>query len=78
MSADHPLDAYIQEKIEQALEAHDSTIKKEDAFAIVSAILPEIDKLVAKQVKLHLKILGEFLAESLEDKEENSGDAKDS
>lgn len=78
MSANHPLDDYIQKKIEEALEQHETTIKKEDAFAIVSAILPEIDKLVARQVKLHLKILGEFLAESLEEKEENSGDAKDS
>jgi nucleoid DNA-binding protein len=78
MSVTHPLDAYIQEKIEKALLDHETTINKEDAFAIVSAILPEIDKLVAKQVKLHLKILGEFLVESLEEKEENSGDAKDS
>jgi len=78
MSQNHPLDDYIQRKIEEALERHESTIKKEDAFAIVSAILPEIDKLVAKQVKLHLRILGEFLSESLDEQEDNSGDAKDS
>ena len=78
MSANHPLDVYIQEKIEKALKEHETTIKKEDAFAIVSAILPEIDKLVAKQVKLHLTLLGEFLSESLGGKEENSGDAEDS
>jgi nucleoid DNA-binding protein len=75
MSPRHPLDDYIQNEIQKALEYHETSIKKEDAFAIVSAILPEIDRLVARQVKLHLRILAEFLVESLEEKEENSGDA---
>jgi len=73
----HPLDYYIQSKIEIALEKHETSIKKEDADKIVQTLLPEIDKIVANQVKLHLKILSEFLLESLKEKEENSGDAKD-
>ena len=77
MAPHHPLDDYIQKTIEEALKKHETSIRKEDAFAIVSAILPEIDKLVARQVKLHLRILGEFLSESLGNKEEDTGDAKD-
>jgi hypothetical protein len=74
----HPLDEYIQQKIEEALQTHDSIIKEEDAQIIINTIMPMVDKVVAEKIKLHLKILAEYLIESLKTQEENSGDAKNS
>jgi hypothetical protein len=61
----HPLDEYIQQKIEEALQTHDSIIKEEDAQIIINTIMPMVDKVVAEKIKLHLKILAEYLIESL-------------
>lgn len=72
----HPLDAYIQEKIEKALEKHDHVIKEKDAQKIIETLMPLVEKVVAQKIKLHLRILAEYLIESLTKQEENSGDAK--
>ena len=73
----HPLDEYIQQKIKEALQNHDSVIKEEDAQQIVQTLMPLVETVVAEKIKLHLRILAEYLIESLMKTEENSGDAKD-
>jgi len=73
----HPLDDYIQKKIKEELDKHDTVIKEEDAQKIVQTLMPLVEKVVAEKIKLHLTILAEYLIESLMKKEENSGDAKD-
>ena len=73
----HPLDAYIQEKVKEALDDHDNIIKKEDAEKIVKVIMPLLEDIVAQKIKLHLRILAEYLLESLTKQEEKSEDAKD-
>lgn len=74
----HPLDAYIQLKIKEEFEKHDTVIKEEDAKQIIDTLMPLLENIVAEKVKLHLRILAEYLLESLTEKEENSGDAKNS
>ena len=73
----HPLDNYIQLKIQEELKKHESTIKKEDAELIIDTLMPLIDTIVATKIKQHLRILTEYMTlATLNLKEENSGDAK--
>jgi cell fate (sporulation/competence/biofilm development) regulator YlbF (YheA/YmcA/DUF963 family) len=68
----HPLDNYIQDKIKEELDKHDTIIKEEDAQKIMEALIPSLEKIVAQKIKLHLTILAEYLLESLAEKEEIS------
>jgi cell fate (sporulation/competence/biofilm development) regulator YlbF (YheA/YmcA/DUF963 family) len=68
----HPLDNYIQDKIKEELDKHDTIIKEEDAQKIMEVLMPSLEKIVAQKIKLHLTILAEYLLESLAEKEEIS------
>jgi len=73
----HPLDNYIQLKIQEELKQHESIIKKEDAKLIIDSLMPLIDEIVAKKIKQHLRILTEYMSlKTLNLKEESPGDAK--
>jgi len=77
MMPSHPLDNYIQLKIQEELKQHESAIKKEDAKLIINTLMPLIDEIVAKKIKQHLRILTEYMTlATINLKEENSGDAK--
>ena len=76
MSAPHPLDNYIQDIVDKALSHYDTSIKKEDATAIINEIEPIIDNIVSKRIKQHLKILANFMLASIQPKGEKPGNAK--
>lgn len=75
MEQKHPLDDYIQSKIKEILNNHDESIKAEDARIIIQNMIPEINKIVSRQIKLHLKIIAEYLIDTFKEKEENKPDA---
>jgi len=53
----NPLEEYIRKIVIDTLKNYpvDSTLKHQDATIIVNSIMPEIDQLIARRIKTHLK-----------------------
>jgi hypothetical protein len=53
----NPLEEYIRKVVIDTLKTYpvDSTLKHQDATIIINAIMPEIDQLIARRIKTHLK-----------------------
>lgn len=71
----HPLDDYIQLKIKEFVDQHESEITKKDAQIIIKSLMPFIDEMVSEKVKYHFKLLANHLIDTLKSTEENSKDA---
>jgi hypothetical protein len=71
----HPLDEYIQLKIEEFINQHESQITKKDAQIIIKSLMPFIDEMVSEKVKYHFKLLANHLLDTLKSTEEKLKDA---
>lgn len=61
------LEEYINVLIDAKLKDHETSIKKEDAKEIVSHIMPELEKVVAKIVLKHLKAIATYTQKHLKE-----------
>jgi len=66
----NPIEKYVDEAVNKALNSRDDRLKKEDAEEIVKAILPEIEKIVSKIILKHFKALAIYVQNNLRDSEE--------
>ncbi len=64
------IELYVEETINSALHKRDTKLKEEDANQIIKAILPEIEKIVAKIVLKHFKAIAVYVQGNLKDPEE--------
>jgi glutamyl-tRNA reductase len=63
----NPMENYIKNLIEEALEEWEANIKKEDADEIIKSIMPELETLVSKVVLKHLKSIAKYTLEKLKE-----------
>jgi Zn-dependent M32 family carboxypeptidase len=63
----NPMENYIKNLIEAALDEWESKITAEDAEEIVKAIKPELEKMVSKAVLKHLKSIARYTLEKLKE-----------
>ena len=66
----NPIEAYVEETMKTFFEKRESELKEEDAKQIIKAILPEIEKIVAKIVLKHFKSIAVYVQTNLKDPEE--------
>jgi len=71
----HPLDEYIQLKIEEFINQHETEITKKDAQIIIKSLMPFIDEMVSEKIKYHFKLLANHLLDTLKSTEEKLKDA---
>jgi 16S rRNA C1402 N4-methylase RsmH len=64
------IEKYVEEVVVRELEKRESVLKEEDANAIINAIIPEIEKIVAKIVKKHFQAIAVYVQANLKDLEE--------
>lgn len=60
---ENALESYLKSLISEELKNFEIELKEQEAQQIVQAIIPEIDKLVAKRVKTHFVELVKFINE---------------
>ena len=61
------LEEYLNNLIDEKLNAHDSSIKREDAEEIVEYLMPELEKVVSKIVLKHLRAIGKYTLHELKE-----------
>jgi hypothetical protein len=66
----NPIEQYVEDVVTRILDKRETKLKEEDAQEIIKAIIPEIEKIVAKVVILHLKALATHVQTNLKDPEE--------
>jgi DNA topoisomerase VI subunit B len=66
----NPIEAYVEKTIKTVLSKKETELKEEDAKKIIQAILPEIEKIVAKIVLKHFKSIAVYVQTNLKDPEE--------
>lgn len=60
---ENALESYLKSLISGELKNFEIELKEQEAQQIVHAIMPEIDKLIAKKVKTHFVELAKFINE---------------
>jgi creatinine amidohydrolase/Fe(II)-dependent formamide hydrolase-like protein len=53
--------------VNEAVEAQAAEMRKEDAKEIVKAVVGELDEVVAKHIRKHIRILAEYLLQHMKD-----------
>jgi len=66
----NPIEAYVEKTIKTVLAKRETELKEEDAKQIIKAILPEIEKIVAKIVLKHFQSIAVYVQTNLKDPEE--------
>lgn len=66
---ENPIELYVEEVVTKVLESRETKLKEEDAKVIIDAILPEIEKIVAKVVIKHFKAIAVYVQKNLKDSE---------
>lgn len=61
----NPIEKYVEEVVLRELEKRESVLKEEDANAIIQAIIPEIEKIVAKVVIKHFQAIAVYVQTNL-------------
>jgi len=61
----NPMEDYIKSLITEQLKLQEEKIKKEDAEEIIKAIIPELEKLVAKIIKKHMKEIANYILDKV-------------
>ena len=59
------IEKYVEEVVVRELEKRESVLKEEDANAIINAIIPEIEKIVAKVVIKHFQAIAVYVQANL-------------
>jgi hypothetical protein len=59
----------IRDELQKQYDLLDMTLREEDASKIVLAILPELDKLIAKRVIKHIHEIVDFIKNNLKSEE---------
>jgi len=62
-----PLEDYIEKVTRNIIDERETKLKEEDAKSIIDAMIPEIEKIVAKVVIKHLKAISVFVQNNLKE-----------
>jgi len=69
------IETYLKELVHKEVEKRNQELTLEDVEKIIQYIMPEIDMLISKRVKFHLREIAKYFAEKLG---EGDSDAKNS
>ena len=70
------LENELSELIEKVVIEQEKDVLKNSAKEIAAALIPQVEELVAKKVKQHLRQIGTFILEMTRDKEKSKDGVK--
>jgi len=69
------IETYLKELVQKEVEKRNQELTLEDVKKIIQYIMPEIDMLISKRVKFHLREISRYFTEKID---EGDNDAKNS